>query len=51
MTHEGSGLAGSASALQSYCEGATVGEGLAVKGAEAAQSEEAVAAWAKRNLA
>ena len=45
MTHEGSGLAGSASALQSYCEG------LAVKGAEAAQSEEAVAAWAKRNLA
>ena len=50
MTHEGSGLAGSASALKSYCEGATVGEGLAVKGAEAAQSEEAVAAWAKRNL-
>lgn len=51
MTHEGSGLAGSASALQSYCAGADVGEGLAVKGSEAAQSEAAVAAWAKRNLA
>ena len=51
MTHEGSGLAGSASALQSYCVGAVVGEGLAVHGAEAAQSESAVAAWAKCNLA
>ena len=51
MTHEGSGLAGSASALQSYCVGAVVGEGLAVHGAEAVQSEAAVAAWAKRNLA
>ena len=51
MTHEGSGLAGGASALQSYCVGAVVGEGLAVHGAEAAQSEAAVAAWAKRNLA
>lgn len=50
MTHEGSGLAGSAQALKKNCKGATVGEGLAVHGADAAHSERVVAAWAKRNL-
>ena len=50
MTHEGSGLAGSAQALKRYCKGATVGEGLAVHGADAAHSEKAAAAWAKKNL-
>lgn len=50
MTHEGSGLAGSAQALKKYCKGAAVGEGLAIHGADAARSENAVAAWAKKNL-
>lgn len=50
MTHEGSGLAGSAQALRKYCKGASVGEGLAVHGAEAARSEKTVSAWAKKNL-
>lgn len=50
MTHEGSGLAGSAQALKKFCQGAAVGEGLAIHGAEAAGSENKVAAWAKRNL-
>lgn len=50
MTHEGSGLAGSARALKKYCKGATVGEGLAIHGAEAPESSVAVSAWAKRNL-
>lgn len=50
MTHEGSGLAGSAQALKKECIGATVGEGLEVHGADAANSEKKVTAWAKRNL-
>lgn len=50
MTHEGSGLAGSTQALKKYCKGAVVGEGLAVHGADAARSEKAVTAWAKKNL-
>lgn len=51
MTHEGSGQAGSVQALKKHCKGATVGEGLAIHGADAAQSESTVTAWAKRNLA
>lgn len=50
MTHEGSGLAGSVQALEESCHGATVGEGLAVHGADASCSEKAVSEWAKRNL-
>ena len=50
MTHEGSGLAGAPAALKKYCKGANVGEGLAVRGADAANSEAKVANWAKRNL-
>ena len=50
MTHEGSGQAGSVHALKTTCKGAVVGEGLAIHGAEAAESEKAVAAWAKKNL-
>ena len=51
MTHEGSGLAGSSSALKKHCKGAVVGNGLAIHGADAAKSESAVAAWAKKELA
>ena len=50
MTHEGSGLAGSAAALKKYCKGAVVGSGLAVHGADAAKSERTVAGWAKKEL-
>ena len=50
MTHEGSGQAGSAAALKKHCKGATVGNGLAVHGADAARSERTVAAWAKKEL-
>lgn len=50
MTHEGSGLAGAPAALKKYCAGATVGEGLAVHGAEAASSRAEVEKWAKENL-
>ena len=51
MTHEGSGMAGSASALKKTCTGATVGQGLAVHGADCRNSEAVVAKWAKENLA
>ncbi len=50
MTHEGSGIAGSPAALKKYCKGATVGEGLAIHGAEASHSKSQVESWAKRNL-
>ena len=50
MTHEGSGLGGSERMLKQFCKGATVGKGLAVHGAEAAKSEAAVAAWAKKSV-
>ena len=50
MTHEGSGLAGSAQALKKYCKGAVVGNGLAVHGADASGSMSAVEKWAKSNL-
>ena len=50
MTHEGSGLAGSAQALKKYCKGAVVGNGLAIHGADAAGSRSAVEKWAKANL-
>lgn len=50
MTHEGSGIAGAPAALRKYCKGATVGEGLALHGAEVEQLEKDVKKWAKRNL-
>ena len=47
MTHEGSGLGNCERDLKRLCAGASVGKGLAVHGAEAAESESVVAAWAK----
>ena len=47
MTHEGSGLADSERDLRKVCKGATVGRGISVHGAEAAQAERGVEAWAK----
>lgn len=50
MTHEGSGLGSSARTLKKLCIGATVGTGLAIHGADAAASKNAVEKWAKENL-
>ena len=50
MTHEGSGLGVCERDLQKICKGAAFGKGLAVHGAEAAQSESVVAAWAKAQI-
>ena len=46
-TNEGSGLGSSERELRKICKGATVAAGLSIHGAEAAQSESKVAAWAK----
>ena len=52
MTHEGSGMGGAAQSLKKYCRGASaIGQGLAIHGADAANSEKAVADWARKNLA
>lgn len=51
MTHEGSGLGSSARSLKKLCIGAAVGTGLAIHGAEAANSKSIVEKWAKENLA
>ena len=48
MTHEGSGLGSCERDLKKTCAGASLGKGLAVHGADAARSEAAVAAWAKK---
>ena len=50
MTHEGSGLSGAPAALRKYCAGATVGNGLAIHGADAPRSESTVKSWAKKEL-
>ena len=50
MTHEGSGLGHCEKDLKAICKGATFGSGLAVHGADAAQSEQTVARWAKANV-
>lgn len=50
MTHEGSGLGSCERDLKKICKGAVLGKGLAVHGAEAANSENKVSGWAKRVL-
>ena len=47
-TNEGSGMGSSERQLKSICKGATVVSGLSIHGAEVAQSEAKVAAWAKK---
>ena len=49
MTHEGSGLGSCERDLKKFCKGASFGSSMAVHGADAAKSEEAVSAWAKSN--
>ena len=50
MTHEGSGLGSSVRDLKKICNGGTIKTGLAVHGADAVQSEQIVAAWAKEGV-
>lgn len=50
MTHEGSGLSGAPLALKRHCQGAVVGKGLAIHGADADISEEACIKWVKNNI-
>ena len=50
MTHEGSGLGHCEGDLKKLCKGAAFGKGLAIHGADAAQSEGEVSAWAKAVL-
>lgn len=47
-TNEGSGMGSSERDLKKICSGATVEKGLSIHGAEAAQSENKVSAWAKK---
>lgn len=47
-THEGSGLGNVVSQLKKICKGATVKEGLAIRGKTAEDSESAVAEWVKK---
>lgn len=49
-THEGSRMGGSVSQIKKTVPGAVVLEGLPIHGAEAAASEDEVAAWAKKSL-
>ncbi len=51
MTHEGSGLGSSVRDLKKICKGAFVKTGLAVHGADAFKSEQAVARWAADGMA
>ncbi|MCH5300420.1 MAG: NAD(P)H-dependent oxidoreductase [Ruminococcus sp.] len=49
-TNEGSGMGSSERDLKKTCKGASVERGLSIHGAEAAESENMVAAWAKKNI-
>ena len=50
MTHEGSGLGSCERDLKKICKGASFGTGIAIHGADAAQSEKAVTEWAKKSI-
>lgn len=50
MTHEGSGLGDSERDLRKICKGASFGAGIAIHGADAAKSKEAVAKWAEKSV-
>lgn len=49
-TNEGSGMGSSERDLKKICKGATVKSGLSIHGAESEQSENKVAAWAKKSI-
>jgi flavodoxin len=47
-TNEGSGMGGSEKHLKKVCEGAAIEKGLSITGNQAAQSQDKVAAWARK---
>ena len=49
-TNEGSGLANAPGDIAASCPGATVAAGLDVKGHQVKDSEELIAAWARKNV-
>lgn len=49
-THEGSGMGGSEREIKKTCPEAVLNKGLPIHGAEAAESEAEVAAWAKASI-
>ena len=49
-TNEGSGLANAPKDIAKACPGATVAEGLSVRGHQVRDSEEIISAWAKENV-
>ena len=49
-TNEGSGMGASERDLKNICKGATVKSGLSIHGAESANAESKVAAWAKKSV-
>lgn len=50
MTHEGSGLGNSMRDLKKICKNARFGQGMAIHGADANQSQEAITQWAIKNV-
>lgn len=50
MTHEGSGMGNCERDLRKLCKGAEFGIGMAVHGADAAKSENAISKWAKETV-
>ena len=50
MTHEGSGLGSCEHDLRRICRGAVFGKGMAVHGSDAAKAENAISAWARKNI-
>lgn len=50
MTHEGSGLGDSERDLRKICKGASFGAGIAIHGADAAKSKEAVVKWVEKSV-
>lgn len=50
MTHEGSGLGSFPRNLKKSCKGAKAGVGIAIHGADAKASKQAVVEWVKKNV-
>ena len=49
-TNEGSGLGNSINDLNKICQGATIAEGLSIRGCEVNESKDMIVEWAKKNV-
>lgn len=49
-TNEGSGMGSSETDLKKICAGAAIEKGMAIRGCEAAESEDRVSSWAKKMI-